>query len=86
MSLVTGILRLTDTSIVTDRDNLKPETPDNLIIITEGVVVRESNYPMTFGISVDTYSDVRRLRISGAMVGITEYPRTSDISGSGIFS
>lgn len=84
--LPTGILRLTDTSIITDRDNLKPETPDNLIIITEGVVVRESNYLMTFGISVDTYSDVRRLRISGAMVGIPECPCTLDISDTEIFS
>jgi len=53
VSLVTVILRLTDTSIITDRDNLKPVTSDNPITFTKGIVVRESDYPITFGTSVD---------------------------------
>ena len=86
VSLVTVILRLTDTSIITDQGNLKPVTPDNPITFTKGIVVRESYYPITFGTAVDMFSDVRRLRISRAMVGIPEYTRTPDISDSGIFS
>ena len=39
VSLPTGILRLTDTSIPADRDTLTSMSQDNPIIITEGFVV-----------------------------------------------